>query len=219
MTTCADGYETTSTMKVLITGFPPFHGQPINPTQQMVDAIRYGELDIPGSEIPKLEILAELLPCEYRGVESMYDSLIESFEPDVALSFGVGRQKTLFRLEEIGVNEDRATIPDNAGELRPGEKIHPRGPQLFENRVDLRALQMTMERSGHVVEISQNAGRYICNHLNYYAQLRMASMPYPSRFLFTHVSTVANGFEIKCALSGVETMLNWFHETTTADDE
>ncbi len=192
-------------MHVLITGFPPFPNQPVNTTQQLVDAIRGGLLSVPG-----IELSAELLPVEYRGVERAFHEILNELQPDVVLSFGVGRQSSLLRLERIGRNLDHASIPDNAGEYRTHHEILPGCPETYFSQLNLISLAAALEVQGVSVELSDNAGAYVCNHLNYLGMhlSSMAEKPFP--FLFTHTSSIGNGFDMDLALVGVEAMLNWF---------
>jgi pyroglutamyl-peptidase len=192
-------------MRVLITGFPPFQGQMINPTQQVVDCLRGEGLSIDG-----IEIFAELVPVEYRGVEEAFDALIYDIQPDIVLSFGVGRHETTLRLESVGVNLDDASIPDNADELRSKSLILPSGPEEISSPLNFVKLYEALSGSGIQAEISRNAGRYICNHLLYYASYRQGQVDSLFQFLFTHVPTEENGFDLEITLKGIEVVLNWF---------
>ncbi len=192
-------------MRVLITGFPPFPGRPINPTQQLVDAINHGVLSMEA-----VELFAELVPVEYRTVEKDFDQLIAELAPNLVLSFGVGRHQNSLRLETLGVNLDHASIPDNAGELRENHVIVPGAPPELPNLADLGSLAQAIHLQGVPVELSENAGRYVCNHLLYYATIRQSQVTPRYDFLFTHVPTLENGFEMDLTLKGIEVMIKWY---------
>ncbi len=191
-------------MRVLITGFPPFPGCPINPTQQLVDAIRNDVIAVKG-----VELVSELVPVEYRGVEKIFDRLISEIQPSLVLSFGVGRHQSTLRLETLGVNLDDASIQDNAGELRQNKPIVADGPPEIANRLDLEFLARELLGDGVPTELSRNAGRYVCNHLLYYASYRQSQVEPAYDFLFTHVPTLENGFNLDLTLKGIEVMINW----------
>lgn len=199
-------FERQRGMRVLITGFPPFLGSPLNPTQQLIDAIRAGRLATSQED----EIHAELLPVEYQGVEQMFDQLRAKLKPELILSFGVGRHQATIRFESLGVNLDDALIQDNSGEQRSNMPILVRGPDQIDSPVDLGSLAESLARAGIPVEISQNAGRYVCNHLLYYASYQREESRQPYQFLFSHVPTEENGFLLDQTLHATALIVSWF---------
>jgi len=200
--------QNTALMRILITGFPPFPNQPVNPTQLLVESVQHGHLSLSDHDIS-----AVLLPCEYVGVETAFLDAVTSLNPDLVLSFGVGRQTPLFRLETTGVNWDEAQIPDNAGETRLGCPILEDGPPKLFHPWDLVRLGEHLAARGIYHQVSDDAGRYVCNHLNYYG-LWQSQKTSSFNFLFTHVSSVENGFVLESALGGVEFMIEWIQTST-----
>ncbi|TWT56787.1 Pyrrolidone-carboxylate peptidase [Thalassoglobus neptunius] len=192
-------------MKFAITGFPAFPGTPSNPTHDLVDIINQNTPLIDGHFIE-----AFLLPVEYNGVEIALNQILEMSDPDVVLSFGVGRHKETLRLETCGENLDDASIPDNSNELRQGTPILSDQSQYLDcpHRVDL--LLEVLQQSGVRSELSQDAGRYVCNHLLYYANLLEQSSQSHFKFLFTHVPSYENGFQMEQTLTGLQIMIRWF---------
>lgn len=201
-------------MHFLLTGFPPFPGRPINPTQQLIEAIH----DWPPHPNGR-QLSTALLPVEYQGVEHVFDKLIRDLRPDVVLSFGVGRHEHTLRFESCGVNQDNASIPDNAGETRRETSIIPGGPDAIQCSADLPDLLETLRDAGIPVEISQNAGQYVCNHLLYYASYHEQQDESEYNFLFTHVPTVEGGFDLQATLQGIALMMNWYESKRTMQPE
>ena len=191
-------------MRFLITGFPPFPGRPTNPTQSLIEHINQN------FSLGSHEVQAILLPVEYRAVESAFESAVAEFNPDVVLSFGVGRHRQTLRLEACGENLDDATIPDNAGDLRQSVPIVENGPQQLHSPLRIDHLAQRLHNAEVECEISQNAGRYVCNHLLYYASYQQQIQNQSFRFLFAHLPTEENGFDLKVAARGIETMIEWF---------
>ena len=194
-------------MRFLITGFPPFPGRPLNPSQRLVDAVAAGGLETEDF------VATALLPVEYQRVESEILSQIEEVRPDVVLSFGVGRQAASWRLEQRARNWDEATIPDNAGELRSGVAIDEHGPVDLWNPIDLHPLARELRSSDLDVEVGHNAGSYICNHLLYWAFTagRIDSPGSFPKFVFVHLSPDCSEPARKNDLFGLQLMINWFH--------
>ncbi|MEW4489309.1 hypothetical protein AB1L42_14600 [Thalassoglobus sp. JC818] len=192
-------------MKFAITGFPAFPGTPSNPTQDLVDTLNQNTPFIDGHSIE-----AFLLPVEYNGVEIALDQILEMSNPDVVLSFGVGRHSETLRLETCGENLDDASIPDNSGELRQGTPIRSdQSPFLYcPHRVD--QLLEKLQQANVPSELSKDAGRYVCNHLLFYASLLENSAQSNFRFLFTHVPSYENGFQLEQTLTGLQIMVRWF---------
>lgn len=192
-------------MRVLVTGFPPFPGRPINPSQQIVDAIRTGDW-----QTQQAELVAEVVPCEYRGVERAVDALLDTWQPDLMLAFGVGRHSTFLRLESSGVNLDCASIPDNAGELRENCEIIAGGPDTVCVTHDVHQLAAALNAQHIPAEVSRDAGRYVCNHLLYYATTLAIQDAVGFRFQFIHVPGQEQGFELARTLRSIEVMVEWF---------
>lgn len=192
-------------MKFLITGFPAFPGREINPSRQLVEAVQRGELAVAG-----IEFRGEVLPCEYHGVERAFDQLTEEFQPDAMLCFGVGRQTAHLRLETRGVNLDHCELPDNAGDLRLNTPILSDGPHELFTPLELSKLVEQIRLDGIDVELGQDAGTYVCNHLLYHGLWNSLWRRQPPLFLFTHVCSFEDGFDLTRTLQAVKTMANWF---------
>jgi pyroglutamyl-peptidase len=200
-------------MKLLVTGFPPFPGRPENPSQRIVEAVQAG-----GVPVPDVECRGVLLPVEYQGVETAYLQRIGEFRPDVVLAFGVGRQESLLRLETRGVNRDEAAEPDNAGEVRSGTNIVLEGPEELHAPLDLVPLADAIRHAGIEIDVSRDAGTYICNHLLYFAWHHLAGRGAPRHFVFSHVCPMESGFELEQALVALRIMATWFRRIHPAPE-
>ncbi|MCA9029407.1 MAG: hypothetical protein KDA66_01285 [Planctomycetaceae bacterium] len=173
----------TKAERLLITGFPPFHGHPFNPTQRIVEAIQDGTLSVPS----RFDVFTSLLPVEYVAIESEFTRLIDEFQPTLVLSFGVGHSGALLHLERWGVNCDDAPVPDNAGVIRTGQEIVDGGPSHLPATIDVDALHVRLQEQDVDAVTSDSAGRFLCNHLLYYGLYSAQSQPVPYRMTFVHV--------------------------------
>ena len=192
-------------MRILLTGFPPFPGRPVNPSQALVEAVQHGRLNL-----PNVEFVTALLPVEYGRVESELGVLIEQHQPDAVLSFGVGRQKTPVRLEQRGVNLDHGELPDNAGEIRLDHPIDPAGPSEVHSPLDLESLRDWLSGEGHGVEVSRDAGQYVCNHLVYTGLRQVARCERSVEFLFTHLAPADQEVSVEQNLAALDGIVRWF---------
>ncbi|MCA9080978.1 MAG: hypothetical protein KDA58_10500 [Planctomycetaceae bacterium] len=170
-------------LRILLTGFPPFPGCPVNPTQQLVEAVRLGEVRLPD----KCEVRPEVVPCAYREVEEVFTGLIDEFQPHVVLSFGVGHRDNLLHLECQGINLDDSAVVDNAGECRQGGEIIPGGKFVLPATLDLQQLSRHLESVGVNHVLSDSAGRYLCNHLLYFGLHLARKQTVPYQMTFIHV--------------------------------
>lgn len=200
-------------MRLLVTGFPPFAGRPVNPSGLLVEAVRSGAFSVAG-----VEVVAELLPVAYQGVEDEFFRLLECHFPDVVLAFGVGGQVCGFRLEQRGVNRDDAELPDNVGEIRRGTAIRAAGPAELRVAIDVPGLVGALRAAGLPAEAGDDAGRFVCNHLLFSALDALSRRPAPPAFLFTHLAPVESGMTTETALRGLHIMAGWFHNLAAAGE-
>ncbi|HWL07900.1 MAG TPA: ROK family protein [Planctomicrobium sp.] len=198
-------------MRLLVTGFPPFPGRPANPSAQLIQAL----VETPLLS-PQVEIIAELLPVEYAGVEQAFDELLERVNPDIWIAFGVGRQACPLRIEQRGLNRDHASIPDNAGETRTDHIIEPDGPPVRWLTADLLQLSQVLASAEFDVELSDDAGAYVCNHLIYHAAKSLNECSHRCEFVFIHLAPPESGLPTEKLLVALQNMAGWFQNQLVA---
>lgn len=134
---------------VLVTGFGPFPGQPVNPTELIVDAMA-------GQD----HVVAHVLATSYRLATEQLDELVAMVDPAAVVAFGVASDATGIRLEELARPRPgvRADVEGRTTEgPPPGEPVRTRLP--------LAHLADALVAAGLPVEPSDDAGDYVCNHL------------------------------------------------------
>ncbi len=203
-------------MRVLITGFPPFEGCPVNPSQHLIQAL--ARLPAPPTQA---EIITAEVPVDYVGLDSVIQQLLSEVKPQVWIAFGVGRQETPLRLELRGVNRDHSDRPDNQGIVRKDWTISPIGPDLLETELPLAELASLLTTSGFPSVISWDAGTYLCNHLIYRAMEQIKERRLDCQFMFVHLAPAEIGFPVEKLLFSLQIMIEWFQNrscpATTAD--
>ena len=132
-------------MKILVTGFDPFGGEPINPA---IESVKKLPDNIAEAQIIKLEI-----PTVKGKSIKKIEKAIEEHNPDVILSIGQAGGRFDISVERVGINLDDFRIPDNEGNQTIDEPIFPDGENAY--FVDLPA------------SVSYTAGTFICNHVLY----------------------------------------------------
>lgn len=148
--------------RILVTGFGPFPGAPLNPTRTMVEAFRADP-----ARLARLGVVrTEVLDVDYAAVPLRLAELGTDFAPDIAIHFGLSDRARGFTLERLARNEIAADRPDNSGAqplpdvIEPDGGDHPSGLPLGE-------IAETLDRAGLPWSWSDDAGGYLCNYLFY----------------------------------------------------
>ena len=89
-------------MKILLTAFEPFGGEPVNPAEEILRRIEAPA----GAELQKL-----LLPTAFREAGALLAETLRRERPDALLSLGQAAGRAALSLERIGVNLMDASIP------------------------------------------------------------------------------------------------------------
>ena len=76
--------------------------------------------------------------------------------------------------ERRGRNERNARIPDNEGNKPEGEKILTDGPEEYLTVFPVDAITEEMKAEGYGIEVSEDAGTYVCNDTFYLAGVKSA---------------------------------------------
>lgn len=171
--------------RILITGFTPFPGAPVNPTEHLVRALA----DDPGDLASLGELHLDILPVEYAAVPGRLEALGRDRAPDIAIHFGLSAKATGFTLERLARNANATGRADNAGLLPPAA--------IFEGDADLPAtlpldaIAHRLDREGLPVAWSDDAGGYLCNYTFYLACSPRFAAFAPAMTGFIHVPPLA----------------------------
>jgi pyroglutamyl-peptidase len=147
-------------MRLLLTGFEPFDGSSLNPSQQIVERLA-------AEGLPGIELLTAILPVDrLRGPEKL-PQLIEKFHPDAVLCLGEASTRSVLSIERLAVNLLNFTIPDNQGAQVEDEPIIPGGPAAYFATLPVQKACEAVKAAQVPVEISLSAGSYLCNQVFY----------------------------------------------------
>lgn len=144
---------------VLITGFEPFDGGDINPSEILVENF---EKEIPGLEIHKL-----ILPVVFKKSLAILKKEAFFLNPDYILCFGLNSKVSEINLEALAHNLDDARTDDNEGNRPQEEVIFEDGPATLDATLPLKAMEDALRESQIPVAISRDCGRFVCNHIFY----------------------------------------------------
>jgi len=149
--------------KVLISGFKPFGGATLNPSELLVNVL---ERD----QIPGVELFTVVLPVEFdRSAEILLEK-VKQIQPDLVIAFGQAEGRMAINPEKIAINLDDARIPDNSGDERKDVVIDKNGSDSYVTTLPIEMMVDAMKRAGYPAEISLSAGTFVCNHIFYKLQ-------------------------------------------------
>jgi len=146
-------------MKILVTGFEPFGGESRNPSAEVVNALPDR---IAGADIVKLILPVERFECVLRVEEA-----VRKHFPRVVLSIGQAGGRAAVTVEQMAVNLEDYSMPDNGGNQPRDEEVIPGGPDGYLTELPVRAMVEAMIRAGVPAVRSMTAGTFVCNHLLY----------------------------------------------------
>ncbi|ALA95192.1 pyroglutamyl-peptidase I [Leptotrichia sp. oral taxon 212] len=146
-------------MKILVTGFDPFGGEPINPA---IESVKRLPDNIAGAEIIKLEI-----PTVRKKSLEKIEKAINEHNPDVILSIGQAGGRFDISIERVGINLDDFRIPDNEGNQIIDEPIFPDGENSYFVKLPVKAMVQNVQKNNIPASVSYTAGTFVCNHVLY----------------------------------------------------
>lgn len=146
-------------MRLLITGFEPFDGQPVNPAWEAVTQLPQTIGDI---SLWKLRIPTVFGDASAKVLEAAAEVL-----PDTILCIGQAGGRSAVTPERIAVNIRDARIPDNAGNQPRGEMVAPDGPAAYFATVPVTEMAAAIRSQGLPGEVSNCAGAFVCNDVLY----------------------------------------------------
>ncbi|MCC6552482.1 MAG: pyroglutamyl-peptidase I [Polyangiaceae bacterium] len=164
-------------LRVLLTGFEPFHGAPRNPSGDAARALDGARIEPPGAEV-----IGRVLPVLWDVAAARLRALVAEVRPHVALSLGMAQGT--FRVERVATDA-RRPIEDNAGRLPSPLREAP--TVALPTRLPVERLEAAIAAAGGPVEPSEDAGGFLCNEV-FLALLRaMDGAPGLLRAGFLHV--------------------------------
>jgi len=164
---------------ILITGFGPFPGAPVNPTEDLVRALARERL-------PRIKIAAHVFRTSYAAVDIEFPRLLRRHEPQALLMFGLAAPTPHLRIETWARNS-LSPLQDIAGAVPASRSIAPgRAPRLPLPTLP-RTLLAAAQRACVPAAISEDAGDYLCNYLCWQATLAARRSPGAQLAAFIHV--------------------------------
>ncbi len=162
--------------RVLMTGFAPFGGEPVNPSWQAVSLLGARRDDIAAVE----------LPCEFAASRPALLAAVEEHRPSLVVCVGQAGGRLDVTPERVAVNLIDARIPDNAGEQPVDVPVVPGGPAAYFTTLPVKACVAAIRAAGVPASVSHTAGTYVCNQV-FYGLMHLLSTTPDVRGGFVHV--------------------------------
>jgi pyroglutamyl-peptidase len=164
---------------ILVTGFGPFPGAPVNPTEALMTTLAHERL-------ARAKIVIHVFRTSYASVDKDLPALLRRHRPDALLMFGLAAATPHLRIETLARNsvsrtEDVSGAVPALRAIAPGRPLSQRLPTLA------RALLGTARRARIPATISNDAGDYLCNYLCWQAALAARKSRGPGLAAFIHV--------------------------------
>ncbi len=145
---------------VLLTGFEPFDGQAINPSEEVAREIN-------DATIARHKVVGALLPCVFGAAIKELKHQIKLHDPAFVLCLGQAGGRAEVTPERVAINVDDARIPDNAGQQPVDRPVVKDGPAAYFSTLPIKAIVHELRRREIPAAVSQSAGTFVCNHVFY----------------------------------------------------
>jgi pyroglutamyl-peptidase len=162
--------------KVLISGFEPFGGASLNPSQLLVERLAK-------ESIPEVELKTIVLPVEFDRAAKILVEEVKVFSPQIVISFGQAEGRAAITPEKIAINLDSARIPDNAGDQRQNQVIREHGSDGYFSTLPVEEMVTALKDVGVAGSLSLSAGSFVCNHIFYALQHELKGRNIKSGFI------------------------------------
>ena len=155
---------------VLVTGFDPFGGAPLNPSWMAVQALH-------GRLVAGHRLIGAQLPTVFGHSLEVFADLLARHRPTLVVCTGQAGGRAALSLERVAINVNDARIRDNAGAQPVDTPVVPGGPAAYFSSLPIKAMLVALLQEGINAEVSQTAGTFVCNHVFYWLMHQLAVRP------------------------------------------
>lgn len=167
-------------MKILVTGFNPFLGEIINPSQILAE------------ELSRTEAVDSLvLPVEFQNAFNVLSEHLVNNKYDYVLMLGQAASRKNICFEKIALNWVQTNFADEAGCTPLMGAILPSMPLAVMTSFPVDRIYQKLKDQGEPVDISFSAGTFVCNELYFKVLMQHSDM----NSVFIHVPLVKEQVE------------------------
>lgn len=143
---------------VLVTGFDPFGGEAVNPSQQIAQALD-------GQIIAGHRVVGATLPTQFDASLPALQSLLRRYRPALVLAIGQAGGREGISLERVAINLIDARIPDNAGSQPVDVRIVDNAANAYFSTLPIKVMLQRLHKARIPAALSQSAGTFVCNQV------------------------------------------------------
>jgi pyroglutamyl-peptidase len=171
---------------LLLTGFGPFPGAPVNPTGPLVRALAGRRI----RGLAGVRCVVHVFETSYAAVDRDLPSLLARVRPVALLMFGLARTAHHIRIETKARNALSTAVRDVRGRRPSAHVIAPDAAPDRPLRVPAARLLAAARLAGLRSALSRDAGSYLCNYLCWRASEAADRDGSPRLIAFVHVPRV-----------------------------
>ena len=146
-------------MKIIVTGFDPFGGEPLNSSYEAVKLLP--------ESIENHEIIKICLPTTFEGSAEVLIKAIIKQQPQIVVCVGQAGGRTDISIEKLAINLQDSNIADNNG-IQPIDKaIIENAPNAYFSNLPVKKIVEKIRNNKIPASVSYSAGTFICNHTMY----------------------------------------------------
>lgn len=179
---------------ILVTGFEPFGGSPVNPSEVLVRALGAGESG-------RARVVPAVLPVvggEGAGsARATLDALLDLHRPDACILFGEAHVRGEVSVERIAVNLRDYRIADNAGAVATDAPVVRGSPDARFATLPVHGIVGAVRAAGVPAGQSMTAGTFLCNEVMFHALDRSARDGVPGIAGFVHLPQLESQHRIR----------------------
>jgi len=146
-------------MRVVLAGFGPFPGAPVNPSAALARALARRRRPA----LATLDRTVHVFATEYAAVDRDMPKLFEQ-KPDVVLIFGLAGRRRHISIETRARNAVSRLFPDAGGSRSSSGSIEQGGPHALFGHAPFGRLLGAIRPTDASARLSRDAGRYLCNY-------------------------------------------------------
>ena len=160
-------------MKILVTGFKPFLGESVNPSEKLANGL--------SKAFSFVESM--VLPVEFEKSFELLKDKMSAVNPDFIIMMGQAAGRGNVCLEKVGLNWVQTENADEAGFTPKSGKILPDRELALMTKFPIDQVFLELKKAGFPIEISFSAGAYVCNDLYFRVLNEFKNIP----AIFIHV--------------------------------
>lgn len=201
--------------KLLLTGFEPFGGDPINPSSAIAQ-------DFHGKVIGNIEIIGRTIPLRFYEIDNIICGYIEEFNPDIIINLGQAPRPTI-SYEYVAINLAHISNESyNCGAKPNHEPLVENGPNAYFTSLPVQELVKHLSSYQIPSYISYSAGTFGCNQIFYSAMHHIHTNPNLNSVSagFIHVpllpeqtvkSTLSSSMSLDYMKKSIESIIGFFN--------